>query len=281
MIKTVKHQVSFILRQNTAIFVFYILLAVALRKFVSNVLIYQGSDVIDMCHPAKMLSLSFNQVFETLDALLLLIQLYPVVVVCPAGFILFLEKNRKEDVLLITRIGSVKYYMCKTIASFLATMIIFTVPFLIELGLNCLSFPLGAEGDFVNLNRYDPDYISLIENYIFPNLYHLNPYLYALMGIFLFGIFSGVMAMFTVALSGIIKLQYRIFLFLPVFIMLNIASYIPETVVNGIPFSINWYNYVSLFDHTVKNETCFFIFLLLLIVVSFVCSFIKGKVDQL
>ena len=154
MIKIIKHQTLFMLRQNIALMVFYILLAIVFLNFGSNVLTFQGRDIIDMYHPAKMLVLSYDQVYDNIDIMLLLIQLYPILIVCPAGFTLLSEKKRKTDCVLITRIGSIQYYLGKTIAAFFVTMIVFTIPFLIEFGLNCVSFPLAASGDFVDLNCY-------------------------------------------------------------------------------------------------------------------------------
>lgn len=94
MIKAIKHQTSFILKQNTALIVFYILLAIAFFNFSSNVLTFQGSDIIEMYHPAKLLVLSYNQTYNKADITLLVIQLYPILIVCPAGFTLLSEKKR-------------------------------------------------------------------------------------------------------------------------------------------------------------------------------------------
>ena len=209
MIKILKHQTLFMLRQNIALMVFYILLAIVFLNFGSNVLTFQGRDIIDMYHPAKMLVLSYDQVYDNMDIMLLLIQLYPILIVCPAGFTLLSEKKRKTDCVLITRIGSIQYYLGKTIAAFFVTMIVFTIPFLIEFGLNCVSFPLAASGDFVDLNRYSPDYIELTSNYMFPALFHMNSYLYTFVGILFWGVTSGIIGMFTVALSGIISFDIK------------------------------------------------------------------------
>ncbi len=65
MIKAIKHQTSFILKQNIALIVFYILLAIVFFNFSSNVLAFQGSGIIEMCHPAKLLVLSYNQTYDT------------------------------------------------------------------------------------------------------------------------------------------------------------------------------------------------------------------------
>lgn len=280
MIKIIKHQTLFMLRQNIALMVFYILLAIVFLNFGSNVLNFQGRDIIDMYHPAKMLVLSYDQVYDNMDIMLLLIQLYPILIVCPAGFTLLSEKKRKTDCVLITRIGSIQYYLCKTIAAFFVTMIVFTIPFLIEFGLNCVSFPLAASGDFVDLNCYSTDYIELTNNYMYSTLFHMNSYLYTFVGILFWGITSGIIGMFTVALSGIISFRFKILLFLPVYILLNITAYMPQ-ITDKLPFVVNWYNYIFLFDDHVKNNVFFISFLIILFIISIVCSVIKGRGDQL
>lgn len=280
MIKIIKHQTLFMLRQNIALMVFYILLAIVFLNFGSNVLNFQGRDIIDMYHPAKMLVLSYDQVYDNMDIMLLLIQLYPILIVCPAGFTLLSEKKRKTDCVLITRIGSIQYYLCKTIAAFFVTMIVFTIPFLIEFGLNCVSFPLAASGDFVDLNCYSTDYIELTNNYMYSTLFHMNSYLYTFVGIIFWGITSGIIGMFTVALSGIISFRFKILLFLPVYILLNIPAYMPQ-ITDKLPFVVNWYNYIFLFDDHVKNNVFFISFLIILFIISIVCSVIKGRGDQL
>ena len=280
MIKIIKHQTLFMLRQNIALMVFYILLAIVFLNFGSNVLNFQGRDIIDMYHPAKMLVLSYDQVYDNIDIMLLLIQLYPILIVCPAGFTLLSEKKRKTDCVLITRIGSIQYYLCKTIAAFFVTMIVFTIPFLIEFGLNCVSFPLAASGDFVDLNCYSTDYIELTNNYMYSTLFHMNSYLYTFVGILFWGITSGIIGMFTVALSGIISFRFKILLFLPVYILLNIPAYMPQ-ITDKLPFVVNWYNYIFLFDDHVKNNVFFISFLIILFIISIVCSVIKGRGDQL
>ena len=280
MIKIIKHQTLFMLRQNIALMVFYILLAIVFLNFGSNVLNFQGRDIIDMYHPAKMLVLSYDQVYDNMDIMLLLIQLYPILIVCPAGFTLLSEKKRKTDCVLITRIGSIQYYLCKTIAAFFVTMIVFTIPFLIEFGLNCVSFPLAASGDFVDLNCYSTDYIELTNNYMYSTLFHMNSYLYTFVGILFWGVTSGIIGMFTVALSGIISFRFKILLFLPVYILLNIPAYMPQ-ITDKLPFVVNWYNYIFLFDDHVKNNIFFISFLIILFIISIVCSVIKGRGDQL
>lgn len=280
MIKEIRHQTLFALKQIPAIGAFFILLAIVLFNFVSNIFAFQGSDVVEMYHPAKILAISYNRVYYNADVTLLLIQIYPILVVCPAGFTLISEKNRKIDYLLISRISGVKYYVSKAISSFFATMIIFVTPFFIEMVLTLFSFPIAATGDFTNLNKFSPEYVEMAEHYFFSELFQQHPYLYTALGILIFGIFSGTIGMFTVALSALITFPYKILLFLPAFVLLNATLYIPE-IIGNLPFSLRWYDYILLFDDNLKSGRSFSLFMISLLVVSVVCSILKGVSDQI
>lgn len=179
-IKTTAAQIRFLLKRNGAIITFFILLAMVLFNFISNVLAFQGKDVIEMYHPMKLLLLSWNQTYLTPDRTLFLIQLYPLLVVCPAGFALASERQTGEDILLAAKLGNIRYRFSKILAAFAVTMIVFTIPFLIEIILNCLAFPLTAAGDLMNLNCYQEEYFRMTESYLFTGLYQVSPYIYAL-----------------------------------------------------------------------------------------------------
>lgn len=56
MIKEIRHQTLFALKRIPAIGAFFILLAIVLFNFVSNIFAFQGSDVVEMYHPAKILA---------------------------------------------------------------------------------------------------------------------------------------------------------------------------------------------------------------------------------
>ena len=280
MIQVIESQVAFAMKQKAAILTFYLLLALMLLNFVTNIFAFQGSDVIEMYHPAKILVLSYNRIYYNADMTLLLVQLYPVIVVCPAGFTLISEKNRKTDTLLIARMGSSKYYVSKLVAGFIVTSVVFTIPFLSELVLNCISFPMAATGDFINLNQYDPRYVEMVSRYAFPELFKSDPYLYSIVGILLFGVFSGILGMLTIALSMILKVRYKIFLFLPVFVLLNISLYFSE-IIKRVPFSVRWLDYVYIFNDVEKSGIFCAGAVLALIVVSLGCVFYKERSDHL
>ena len=158
-------QISFLLRRKGALAAFYILLFMVLSNFIGNVLAFQGLDVIQMYHPMKILLLSYNRINYNADMTILLTQLFPILVTCPAGFALAKEYQLGTDVMIVSRLGQRRYRMSKLLAAFVTTFVVFTVPFMLEIFLNCISFPLNAAGDLTNWGYYDSAYRTAVGNY--------------------------------------------------------------------------------------------------------------------
>ena len=117
--KATKTQIVFLLKQKSAIFTFFIFLAIVLLNFIQNVIDFQGMDVVEMYHPMKSLLLSFDKVFYKGDNTILFVQLYPLLVVCPAGFSLATEQQSGEEAYMISRLGHFTYKLSKVAAAFL------------------------------------------------------------------------------------------------------------------------------------------------------------------
>lgn len=245
-------QTAFMLKKKESICVFYILFFMVITNFIGNVLSFQGRDIVEMYQPMKLLLLSYNRVNLNATNTLLLIQLYPILVVCPAGFSLAREEQLGTRVFLVSRLGNFTYQVSKYLAAFLTTMIIFTVPFLLEIILNCLSFPLSATGDLSNLRAYDEAYRTGVSRYFMKSLYLYSPYLYAVAGTLFWGAVSGLLGAFTVAVSSVIRVKYNAFLFMPVFAALNMSTILASRIPKEAP-STRWYDYVLLFNDELKS----------------------------
>lgn len=252
ILRTTLTQTSFLLRKKGALAAFYVLLLMVLANFIGNVVEFQGLDVIQMYHPMKILLLSYNRVNYSADMTILLTQLFPILVSCPAGFSLAREYQLGMDVMLVSRLGQRRYRMGRLLAAFLATFIVFTVPFLLEILLNCLSFPLNATGDMTNWGYYDSAYRIAVGNYFWPRLFASAPYLYAVLGTLLFGAAAGILGAFTLAVSSVIKVKYRVFLFLPVFFLLNLSNLLGAMDLGDMP-SFGWGENLLLFSDVPKN----------------------------
>lgn len=251
-LRTTLTQTSFLLRKKGALAAFYILLLMVLANFIGNVLAFQGLDVIQMYHPMKILLLSYNRVNYSADMTILLTQLFPILVACPAGFSLAREYQLGMDVMAVSRLGQRRFRMSRLLAAFLVTFIVFTVPFLLEILLNCLSFPLNATGDLTNWGYYDSAYRTAVDHYFMRRLFVRAPYLYAVVGTLLFGAAAGILGAFTMAVSSVIKVRYNVFLFLPVFFLLNL-SMILGVMGPADRISLRWDENLLLFSEVPKS----------------------------
>ena len=279
-IKATLTQTNFMLKQKETLVVFYVLLIQVLGNFISNVLTFQGIDIIQMYQPMKLLLLSYNRINYNADATLLFIQLYPILVVLPAGFALCKEQQSGQEVLMIARLGQLTYNFSKLIAAFCATMIVFTMPFMIELLLNCIAFPLTATGDMTNMDIYEPNYIQAVHRYLMSGLYIQSVYIYTIIGTLFMGIVSGILASFTVAFSAIVRVKYRIILFLPVFVLLYATIYLQNILPSWIP-TIKWYDYLLLFNDEPKSYLFLLTGLLALVFFSFIAILLSSRKEQL
>ena len=253
MIRIVFLQTRDMLKRKESLLAFCILLILVLWNYIRNVFAFQGTDVIAMYHPMKLLLLSYNMTCYNADLTILFIQLFPILVVCPAGFALAKEYQIGESIYVSARLGNDRYKMSKFMAVFATTFIIFTVPFLIEMILNCLAFPLVATGDLSNWDAYDISYLNSVNNYIAPQFYREAPYLYSFMCVVLFGVFSGMLGVFTSVISAVYKVKYNIFLFLPVYVFLNMFSMLSREKEK----SLRWDDFMLLFNEVEKNTYVF------------------------
>lgn len=246
--RTTWTNIKFLLNKKSVRFTFLVLFLVMLLNFISNVLDFRGYDVISMYHPMKILSLSYNRTVYKADTALLIVQLLPIMVACPAGLAMAADKGTGAETMLIARLGRKMYITSKIIAIVIVTAIVFTVPFLMEIVLNCLSFPLAATADLTNMDAYSEEYLRATANYIFPALYNAAPYLYAVLGTLCFGLFAGLLAGFTASVSLLVRVKFKVFLLLPVFILLYISDSFKAK-------ELKWYNYALLFSDTPKSNT--------------------------
>ena len=278
ILKIISAQINFQLKQMGSLFVFYVLLISVLINYAGNVFSYYGQEILEMVHPMKLLLLSYNLVYRKAEALLMLIQWYPILVCIPAGLSLAREAQLGFDTLIVARIGSFRYHLCKMAAAFFTTLIVFSVPFLIEIVLNCIAFPLDAQGDLSHLAVYNPLYITMVKNYTFLSLYQFSPYLYAIIGTLFWGTFSGLLGSLTVSISSVVKFKYRISLLLPVFLLLNASVYFSH-IFGNVDLETEWYHYVFLFDDSPKNILYWGLVMLIVLVFSIGGAIWGGRKD--
>ena len=91
-----------------------------------------------------------------------------------------------------------------------------------------------------------------VDHYFMKNIYLRSPFLYAVIGTLFWGMMSGLLGVFTAAMSSLIRVKYNIFLILPVFMVLNLSAMLATIFPEEMP-SIKWYDYVLLFNDELKS----------------------------
>lgn len=155
-------------------------------------------------------------------------------------------------------------------------MVVFVVPFLLEIVLNCISFPLQAKGDFTGLDIYNTAYAAMVESYLMSKLYLLSPVWYSVVGILIAGVVSGMLGMFVVAFSYVFRVKYRVMLLLPVYLLLNGITYV-DNMMPARASAINWQRYLLLFDDADKNGFYIPGLVLFLLGFSLISVFVRRK----
>lgn len=273
-VRATQTHIKFLLSKRSTKITFLLLFAIMLTNFFTNVMEFKGYDITAMYHPMKILTLSYNRIYYNADVSLLIVQLFPLLVNWPAGLTLAIDNGTGTETVIISRLGKRIYIISKIAATMIVTAIVFSVPFLIEITLNCISFPLLATGDLTNLNAYEPELIQMINNYPLTALFSFSPYLYAVLGTINFGLFAGLLSGFTASFSILVRVKYRVFLLLPVFLLLHISASLSSQM-------FRWYNYVLLFNNEFKSAAFASVSVIVIIVFCIFCILYSSKKDCL
>lgn len=260
LMNSIKMQLRVIWERKVATTMFVILLALVLLNYFNNVFTYRGTDIVDMYHPMNLLTLTYYGEYS-----FYLMQYYPLIVVIPAAFSLYADKVSKQIIFIQSRVGARNYYLGKLIVVFLVTCFVFSVPFLVEIILNMIAFPTSATGNPSNIDEFQ--FFGLIKQYFLSDFYIFSPYLYSVFFTLVFGVFSGILAMLTVAISTF-PIKFKVLLFLPVFIILNLLYYFKEIFPE---IETNHYFYLRLFSLHI-NSTGSILFLSAIVFITLTVS---------
>ena len=207
-----------------------------------------------------------------------LLQVFPILTVCTGGWAYIDDVRQGSDNYWIARVGRKKYFLGKNISVFVVSFLVFAVPLFIENILNMLAFPLGATGDPFG-TVYDEGFFDSQKKYLFYEVYHYSPYLYAFFRMALFGLVAGVLSGFTLAVSTIIKIPFRVILFFPVYIIINLTYYIG--IYLGFKCETYYLWYFLYYNTSVKSEYGFIGCIIMMALVSLLFIFVKRRKDVL
>lgn len=273
--KLILYQTQFLLKQREAAATFLLLIWFIIGNYLGNVTAFRGMDITQMYYPLKLMTLSYNRVNYNADVTTLFIMLYPILVTLPAGFSYVKEQQTRMEVYLAARLGKKNYMRSRLWSAFFTTAIIFIVPFLLEILLYAVSFPMKANNDFSHLGMYEPEYAMKVHCYLGSALYLLSPVLYAVVMVLFFGAVSGILGMLPVAVSQAAPVKFRMFLFLPDYLLLNGTSYLQ--IMRKGSVTCNWYDYLLLFQDEPKNVWYLVTGIGVVVVLTAALSFTGGK----
>lgn len=100
------------------------------------------------------------------------------------------------------------------------------------------------------------------------------------MKVLLFGLFSGLMGAFSVAISPLYRVKFRITVLLPAFLLLNLSVHAPA-VFRNMEGSVSWNVFMMLHEDAEKNVPVFVIALVLITVGSVSAILWASRRDQL
>ena len=277
MWNAVKMQIQVLFRRKSTLVMYFLMYALVLLNFYENLSEYHGYNIYNMFDPLKILLLSSYGKWGWYFA-----QYYPLLVVIPAAFSYYADASSKELIFIQTRIDRKTYYISKMLSTFFVTFIIFTSPLFIEILLNSIAIPAGAVGDPSNAGIFSSTYGEYAANYLFGELWFFNQYVYVIFMIFLLGILSGSLSCFAMSLSMYGFCKFRVFVFVPVYVLLHVLSRLDS--ISMISIETNYFSYIRLFLGGMsknRSEVLYILFILGLICVTGILVHNKIKKDQL
>ncbi len=272
-LRSVRMQTAGILRKKTAAVTYLLLMGFVLVNFFLN--LWQNHEaqyVTQMFDPVKILTLS-----DWSYSGFYMRTYFPLLVVLPTACSYLSDRQTRMQVYMEARTGRTSYWMGKFLAVFLATFIIFTLPFLLELALNVICFGLEPMGDPSNFPYLDT--LAEDSRIFLSGLWFKNRVLYAVVMIVLFGAASGILAVFNFVVTLLPGFRYRVFAYFPVYVLIHLLHLVEQ--ISGRDYTMDYAFILCLFEQTKKNYPAYGLFLLVLLLAAAAMALVRSKGDDL
>lgn len=271
--KSIHMQISYLLRSKPVIFILFILLAVISINFGINLNANREAMYIsEMYSFEKMLTLS-----DWSKMGYYLVQYYPLLIVIPTACSYIIDRNNGINTYVQSRVGKRSYWYGKLISVFVLTLLIFTLPFLMEIILNLICFPLEANG-----HPSGEEFWMTIEEesqYFLSDILLYSGALYAVIMVLLFGVVSAVLATFNFAVTTLPIFKIKILTYFPIYILFFAISILPHII--NLNFTVDYYYILRMFETTtVKNYGAYSAFMIVLLAVSVILIEWKIKKEE-
>lgn len=245
MLKYVKYNLNLMTKQKTFQFVFALMLLISIAFPIYYVVSYWG--VYDYALPSADTLYIGNSAGICWQYFYLIV---PFLIVLPYGFS-FMNENKSGVLLYVQTRGERKdYYYGQLIACFIGTTFVFLIPFLLNVLLNALLFPVNGS-DYISTNNfYDYNWVSsvmgtnffketLVEGFIFKSIAINHPQFYNVIYAVWSGFALGIMGMFVYSVSIIFQ-KNTLSLFIGNYLFFMIFMVLDRILENSsFPFYIN------------------------------------------
>lgn len=265
---------SYMLRNKSAILISLVLLGIISINFISN--LNRNNEILyvtEMFSFVKVLTLS-----DWTMAGYFMMQYYPLLVVIPTACVYISDRNSGINTYIQSRVGKRNYWYGKLISVFVLTLIIFIVPYLIEIVLSVICFSLKSNGDPSGIEFWQS--VETEGQYLLSNILLSNRIIYAVIMAMLFGIVSAVLATFNFSITTLPIFKFKILTYFPIYILLFAISLLPKIV--KLKFTVDYCFILRMFENAnAKNYPVYSVFLITLLVVSVFLIELKIKKEEL
>ena len=272
LINSIKMQMSEMLRKKSVVFTYFALLIFVMANFISNMLGYRDVQYISqMFDPIKILTLS-----DWSASGFFMMEYYPLLVVIPTSCAFLTERSTGVRVYIQSKTGNISYWCGKLTSVFLTTFLVFTIPFLIEIALSTICFNMSSIGDPSNFQYYQT--IESENQFFLSKILLSSRVLYAITMTMLFGIISGILAVFNFSLTSLRFFKFKIFTFFPIYILLYLIETIEKFKMPE--YTLNYFFILRMFNMKTKNNLLYAMFLMCLLLFSVILIGTKAKKDD-
>lgn len=278
MLKSIKTQILILLNKRLTIAVFVGMILLILYRFIGHVYEFEGVSAATLISPTRLLLLSADE-HEVGTISFYFLQILPIIFVLPVGFSYYDDVKSRENIYFVSKLGKINYFIGKIAAVFIVNFLVFLLPLLLEIALNCIAFPISANGNYSGQGMYEDVYIQMTEEILYTGTFIKSHYLYAILCCVIFGVIAGVMGVFTIAVSMNVR-KLKVLLLLPTYILLLFVGTL-NNIFTNIEFATSYFNYFSMYDSQVKNGTLFGILIVATFVLSVTYILVNAKKDVL
>lgn len=236
MKKLIKAQCNVLLRKKGAIICFLLLIISVGGNFIFNVIKYWDTEYAEMPSFLEISLLAQENMVGWY-----IVMFFPFLLVLPGAMSLASDRKEKMDILWVGRCGRNQYLLSKMAAIVIVTFLCFFIPFMLELTLNMIAFPINAHGNIGGWELYTEGYKENIKQYFLFSLYYACPALYAVIMNMVISLSAALLSIIPVAFSCFFY-KYYAYLMVPVYFLFSLFQK-TKFPVGKVKLSHNYYFY--------------------------------------